>query len=161
MRGLEVEVVPRPVQVRGQQEDRVETVLLAVRLRADENGLLRDAVRRVRLLGVAVPELVLAERHGSELRVRADGPDDDDLRRRVDPRLLEDVRAHRQVREPVAAGIRAVRADAADLGREVEHELGLGVAEHPRGVVHGREVVVGAAGDDDVVAVGLKPLDEV
>ena len=71
------------------------------------------------------------------------------------------LRAHREVREPVAAGIRAVRADAADLGREVEDELGLGVAEHPRGVVHRREVVVGAARDDDLVAVGLEALDEV
>ena len=79
----------------------------------------------------------------------------------VQPRLLEDVRAHREVREPVAAGIRAVRADAADLGGEVEHELGFGVAEQPRGVVHRREVVVGAARDDDLVAVGLEPLDEV
>ncbi len=79
----------------------------------------------------------------------------------MEPRLLEDIRAHREVREPVAAGIRAVRADAPDLGREVEHELGLGVAEHPRGVVHRREVVVGAAGDDDLVAVGLEALDEV
>ena len=35
-------------------------VLLAIGLRADEHGLLGDAVRRVRLLRVAVPELVLA-----------------------------------------------------------------------------------------------------
>ena len=80
---------------------------------------------------------------------------------RVKPCLLEDIGAHREVREPVAAGIRAVRADATDLGREVEHELGLGVAEHPRRVVHRREVVVRAASDDDLVAVGLEALDEV
>ena len=76
-------------------------------------------------------------------------------------RLLEDVRAHREVREPVATGIRAVRADTADLGGEVEHELGVGVPEHPRGVVHRREVVVGASRRDDVVAVGFESLDEV
>ena len=133
----------------------------AVRLSPDENGLLRDAVRRVRLFRVAVPELVLAERDGSELRVGADRPDDDELRRRVDPRLLENIGAHREVREPVAAGIRAVRADAPNLGREVEHELGLGIAEHAGGVVHRGEVVVGAAGDDDLVTVGLEALDEV
>ena len=33
-----------------------EAVLLAVGLRADEHRLLGDAVRRVRLLGIAVPE---------------------------------------------------------------------------------------------------------
>ena len=62
VRRLEVEVVARAVEVRGQQEDGVRAVLLAVRLRADEDRLLRDAVRRVRLLRVAVPEVVLPER---------------------------------------------------------------------------------------------------
>ena len=79
----------------------------------------------------------------------------------MEPRLLEDVRAHREVREPVAAGIRAIGADSTDLGGEVEHELGIRIAEHPRGVVHRREVVVGAARDDDLVAVGFEPFDEV
>ena len=65
VRRLEVEVVARSVEVGRQQEDRVEAVLLAVRLRADEHRLLRDAVGRVRLLGVAVPEVVLAERDGA------------------------------------------------------------------------------------------------
>ena len=91
VRRLEVEVVTRPVQIRRQQEDRIDPVLLAIRLRPDEKGLLRDAVRGVRLLRVAVPEVVLAERDGGELRVRANGPDDDELRRRVEPRLLEDI----------------------------------------------------------------------
>ena len=43
--------------------------------------------------------------------------------------LLEHVRAHHQVRVPVAAGVGAVGADTADLGGEVEHELGRGVGE--------------------------------
>ncbi len=50
VRCLQVEVVARAVEVRGQQEDRVEAVLLAVRLRSDEDRLLRDAVRCNRLL---------------------------------------------------------------------------------------------------------------
>ena len=79
VRRLEVEVVARAVEVRRQQEDRVEAVLLAVGLRADEHRLLRDAVRRVRLLRVAVPEVVLVERHRRELRVGADRPGDDEL----------------------------------------------------------------------------------
>ena len=79
----------------------------------------------------------------------------------MDARLLEHVRAHHEVGVPVAAGIRAVGADAADLGREVEDELGCGVLEHPGGVVHGRQVVVGASRSDDVVALFLEALDEV
>ena len=76
-------------------------------------------------------------------------------------RLLEDVRAHREVREPVAPGVGTVRADSSDLGGEVEHELRACVVEHPLGVVHRREVVVGAPRREDVVPVGLEPLDEV
>ena len=61
---------------------------------------------------------------------------------------------------PEEARRRAVRADAARERGQVEHDLGLGVAEEARGVVLVREVVVGAAGDDDLVAAGLQPLDE-
>ena len=61
----------------------------------------------------------------------------------VQPRLLEHVRAHDQVRVPVAAGVGAVGADAADLGGEVEDELRPGVVEQPRRVVgHLGQVVV-------------------
>ena len=74
--------------------------------------------------------------------------------------LLEHVRSHREIREPVPPGIGAVRPDPADLGGEMEHELGVGVTEHPRGVVHRGEVVVGASRRDDVVSVGFEPLDE-
>ena len=70
--------------------------------------------------------------------------------------VLEDVRAHEQVRVPVAARVRAVRADAADLRREVEDELGPRVGEQALGVVRARQVVVGAARDEDVVAVVLR-----
>ena len=66
-----------------------------------------------------------------------------------------------EVRVPVAAGVGAVRADAADLGGEVEDELGASVFEEPRAVVHRRQVVVATPGGEDVVAVALEPLDEV
>ena len=74
--------------------------------------------------------------------------------------MLEHVRTHHQVRVPVAAGVGAVRADAADLGGEVEDELGLGIEEQPLDVVVAREVVVGPAGDEHLLAFGFEPLDE-
>ncbi len=52
----------------------------------------------------------------------------------MNPALLEHVRAHDEVRVPVAAGVRPVRADAADLGGEVEDELRARVGEEPRRV---------------------------
>ena len=62
VRGGRVEVVARAVQVHGDEVDDVEAVLLAVRLALDEQHLLGQPVGRVRLLGVAVPEVVLVER---------------------------------------------------------------------------------------------------
>ena len=103
---------------------RLEAVLVAVGLRAHEHGLLGDAVRRVRLLrdsrSRARPRW---NGHRRELRIGADGAGDHELLDLVQPGLLEHVRAHHQVRVPVAAGVGAVRADPADLGGEVEDEL--------------------------------------
>ena len=61
---------------------------------------------------------------------------------------------------PEAARLGTVRADAAGDGRQVEDDLRLGLAEQPHGVVLVREVVLGAARDDDLVATRLEPLDE-
>ena len=76
-------------------------------------------------------------------------------------RLLEDVDAHLQVRVPVAAGVRAVRADAADLRGEVEGELRPGIVEQPRRVFRTRQVVVAAACREDLVPAALEALDQV
>ena len=72
VRRLQIEVVARPVEVHREQHDAVHAVLLAIGLRLRQHHLLGEAVGRVGLLGVAVPEVVFAERDGRELRVRAD-----------------------------------------------------------------------------------------
>src|SRR5439155_3351524 len=51
--------------------------------------------------------------------------------------------------------------DPAHLGGQVQHPVRLGVAEHALGVLEARQVVVARAGDDDVVAALLEPLDDV
>ena len=79
VRALGVEVVPRPVEIHRDQVDAAHPEFLPVRLELHQERLLRDAVRRVRLLGVAGPEIVFAERDGRELRVGADRPDADEL----------------------------------------------------------------------------------
>ena len=76
-------------------------------------------------------------------------------------RELQHVRAHHQVGVPEASGIHAVRTDAADFAGQVVHALGLGVAKESLGVFPLRQVVVGPARYEDVVAVCLEPLDEV
>ena len=79
----------------------------------------------------------------------------------VQPALLQHVRAHHQVRVPVAAGIRQVGADAADLGREMEDALGPRLGEQPLGLVPVRQVEVALPRREDVVPLRLEPLDEV
>ena len=71
------------------------------------------------------------------------------------------MRAHHQVRVPVPAGVRAVRADAADLRGEMDDELGLRVREEALDVAGARQVVVAAAGDERLEAVVAHALDEV
>ena len=78
----------------------------------------------------------------------------------MQPGLLEHVRAHHQVRVPVAAGVGAVRADPADLGGEVEDELGAGLVEETRRRVHRRQVEVAPPGGEHLMPVRLEPLDE-
>ena len=158
--GLEVEVVARPVEVRGQDVCGPKAVLLAVGLRAHEHRLLRDAVRRVRLLRVAVPEVVLGERHRRELRVRAHRAGHHHLADVVSPRELEDVRAHHQVRVPVPARIGAVRADPADLCRQMEDELGPRLGEEPLRALPRRQVVLVAARDERLLPALLQTLDQ-
>src|SRR5439155_20966616 len=60
---LEVEIVTRPVEIRGEQVDGVEAVLFPVGLRLHDQHLLGEAVGGVGLIRVAVPEVVFAEGH--------------------------------------------------------------------------------------------------
>jgi len=89
VRALEIEIVARAIEIDGEQEDRIERVLLAVGLSADEKRLLGDAVGSVRLLRVAVPEVVFLERDRCELRIGADSPDRDKLAQAAQTALLE------------------------------------------------------------------------
>ena len=145
VRHRRVELVARPIEVRRHQVDAVLAELGAVRLQLHQLGQLGDAVRGVRLLGVALPERVLRERHRRELRVRADRPDDDGLRRVSKARFLDHVRAHQKVVEVELGGTGLVGTDAADMGREMDHQLGFGVGEHRRHGAAVAQVVVAAA----------------
>ena len=78
----------------------------------------------------------------------------------MQPALLEHVRAHHQVRVPVAARVRPVRADPAHLGREVEDELRPRVLEEACRGCPSSQVVVPPPRGEDLVPVGLEPLDE-
>ena len=116
MAGLEVDVVAWPIEVHRQEEDAVEAVLLAVRLQLDQQRFLRHSVRRVRLLGISVPQIVLAEGDGGELRIRADGAEADELIDAGQARFLDEMQSHHGVVVEELAGRGHVRADSADDG---------------------------------------------
>ena len=68
------------------------------------------------------------------------------------PRLLHRQRAHHHVLVEEAAGRLAVRADAADDGRQMDDDVRPDVAEQPRDVGLARQVVLRLARDDHVAA---------
>jgi hypothetical protein len=155
-----VEVVARAVQVRRDHEGRVEPVLLAVRLRLDQEHLLREAVGGVRLLRVAAPQVLLSERDGRELRVRAHGADDHELADARTPRLVDEVDAHHGVREEEASRVHPVRADAADDGRRMDHAGGLRVLQGRAHALRIGQVVVRGPGHDRLGAALLELVDD-
>jgi nitroimidazol reductase NimA-like FMN-containing flavoprotein (pyridoxamine 5'-phosphate oxidase superfamily) len=152
VRGARIEVVAGAVQIGGQERDRVQAVLGAVRLRLHQERALRDAVRRVGLLGIAVPQLLLLERHRRVLRIGADRADQHELLHAVNARALDHLRAHHQVLVEEAAGALAVGADPADDRREVDHELGPQLAVQARHVLAPHHVIVLAARRRDLAA---------
>jgi hypothetical protein len=152
VRGLRIVVVPGAVEVHRQQVDRVEPVLLAVGLCLDEQHLLGDAVRRVGLLGVAVPEVVLVERHRGVLRVGADRPDRHELPDPGPASVLHQERAHDQIVVEEPAGSGPVGPDAADDRRQVDDHVGAGVLVQPGDRGLGGEVVLPPPRHHDVPA---------
>jgi hypothetical protein len=124
VRRLQIEVVARAVQVHREEHDAVHAVLRPVGLRLHQQQLLGDAIGRICLFRVSVPQIIFPERHRRKLRVRADGARDDRLGHAGEAAFLQQAEAHHRVFEEEQAGIVAVGADAAHLGRQVEHHLG-------------------------------------
>ena len=177
VRGLQVEVVPRAIQVHRQHIGALQSVLSVVTIQHHHGGLLGDAVGRIGLLWVAVPEVLLPERHRRELGVGADGSGLHELLDAVHARPFDQVQGHGHVRVEVATRVRHVGADATHLGRQVHHHLRshalvhalhlhgvgqveLGAARHQhfggtqptQPFAHGPAKKAGASGDHDSLA---------
>ena len=123
VRALEVEVVVGPVEVGHDRRAGIEAVLAPVGVGQHEHHLLRQAVRGVGLLRVAVPEVVLPKRRRDELRIGADGAGRHELADPGGAALLEDVRGHHEVVVDERRRVGAVEADPADVGGEVDDRL--------------------------------------
>src|SRR5438128_2288821 len=105
VRGLQVEIVAGPIQIHWKHYDGIEPILLAVRGRLYEQHLLRQSVRRVRLFGIPVPEVLFAKRHRREFRVRADRTGSDHFSDSCLPSLVDDLHAHHEIVVEELAGV--------------------------------------------------------
>ena len=112
--------------------------------------LLGDPVRRVGLLRVAVPQVVLGERHGRELGVRAHRAEQHGLADAGGAGRLDHVRAHQQVGEVQRRRLGLVVADPPDPRGEVDDLRWAVVGDHVGGGGGLGEVEVGTADDDGV-----------
>jgi hypothetical protein len=150
MRIGRVEIVAWAVEMRGQQKDCIETVLLAVCLGLNEEHLLRQTVWRVGFLRISIPEIVLFEWHGRELGIRADRPDCHDLLYANSASRLEHVDAHHKIVMKEAARVCSVSSDTANHGRQMDHNIWTKLSHQCSHLFGMDEVVLSAADSDDV-----------
>ena len=123
VRALGVEVIARPVEIHHEQVDRVEPILGTIRLPLDQHHLLGQAVGTVGGLRIAVPQLVLAERHPRVLGIRAHRAHRHELAHAGPVSVLHHQRVQHDVAVEDRPGVGQVEADAADLGGQVQHDV--------------------------------------
>jgi hypothetical protein len=72
MRGRQVEVITRTVQIHRQKENGIEAILLAISLRLHQHHLLGEAVGSICFFGVADPQIIFLERDRREFGICTD-----------------------------------------------------------------------------------------
>ena len=149
--GMRMEIIARAVEIDRQKIDGVQAVLLAVGLAHDQEGFFGDAVGGVGFLGVSVPEFGFAEGDGSEFGIGADGPDLHEFLDFVDAGVLDEVESHGEIGEKEPAGVVAIGADAADLGGEVQDDVGALIVIKPSDIGFASEIEILSARDEDVL----------
>ena len=104
MAARRVEVVPRAVEVDRVKVNGVPAVLLPIGLRLHQQHFLGEAIRRVGLFRIAIPQIVLDKWHWSEFRIGANGVDRHKLRYPRLPASVHQLRAHYQILKKNSAG---------------------------------------------------------
>jgi len=152
MGGAGIEVVAGTIEIDGQEEDRIEPVLLAVRLGLDKHHLLGQAVRGVGFLGVAAPEVVFFEGNRGELGVGADRPESDEFLNVAQVSLMHQLDAHHDILIEEGPRMLLVEADAADFGRQMDDDVGPLLVIEAADVPGSGQVVVAVIGNEDIMA---------
>ena len=100
--------------------------------------------------GIAVPQVVLPERHRRELGIRADRADLDELLHAPQARLLHEGDAHDGVVMEEAARVLPVGTDAADDRSEVDDDIRPAVGECVGHAIGRAQVVVRTSWHEDI-----------
>src|SRR5262249_38389102 len=102
----------------------IEPVLLPVRLRLDEQHFFCKAIRSIRFLRIAVPQVFFLEWDGRQLRVCADRTDGHELLDAVPSAVFHELHAHHKIVVKEASGIGPVSAYATDITCEMNYNVG-------------------------------------
>src|ERR1022692_1342179 len=161
MGGFWIEVVALPVEVDRQEEDGVHAILLAVGLALHWQCLLGDPVRRVRLLRISFPEVLLAKRYRRKLWIRANRTQYDRLLYSMAPRRLDELDAHDRVGVEEAAWVGAIGADSTHNSGQMNQNFRPMFHEYALDGIGAPKIVFLVDRKEDVAAAHmLKPLDE-
>ncbi len=122
MRCLQIKVVTGTVQIYGKQIYGIEAVLLAVRLRLHQQHLLGQAIRRVGLLGIAVPQVFFLKWNRRELGIRTDRANSHELAHTTLPGLVHQFHTHDQVIVKEFRRVFAIGSDATNIGGQMDND---------------------------------------
>ncbi len=157
VRGLQVEVVAGPVEVRRHGRDVRGPVLLAVRLDLDDAGDLREGVGLVGRLQRAGQQGVLVDRLRRQLRVDAGRTEEQQPAHAGGVGAADHTELDLQVLLQELHRVRAVGHDPADLGGGQHDGVRADVLQVRPGGRGVAQVEVGTAPGEHLVAVGGEP----
>ena len=151
VRRLEIEIVPGTIKVDRQQEDRIVSVLLTVRLRLDKHHLLRQPIWGVGLFRITVPDILFPEWHGRELGISADCAEPDKLWYIPAPCFIEQLDSHHQVVVEITAGIGPIRPDTPNNRCHVNYHIRICVVVKSTHLLDLHQIVVTASWDENIL----------
>src|SRR6266851_2938278 len=129
MRGVEVEIIPRPKKIHQKELHTNEAELLLISLQLDTEHFLGHPIRSIGLFRVAVPKVGFPKGRGSEFGIGTDGSNDNGLFNASLSALLNQMDSHRQILVEKGAGKPKIGANAAADRGQVNDKVGTRLSE--------------------------------
>ena len=156
VRCFPVEIVVFAVHIARHQHDGIEPVLLAIGSGEQEEHEFGRGIRCALRLGIALPELVLADGRTGRGRIAAPAHEADQLPHCRAAGCFEDEHRAQQVLVAEIGRVGAVGEDAADLGRQVHEDRRPLLGKHPGdGPLVEQIIILAADGQEGRLGKGL------